>query len=200
MPFITEEINELLTARGWAEPTATLQRTAWPVADTSLLDPDAEREAGLLIDAVRTVRNMRAELKIDPVKKADQLIVIAPAKDRAVLEAVAPLIARLSRSERVDVFGEGEAPEIAKAATGLSGENTLILPLEQFGDVLEKEIVRLTKELQSLEAESGRIAGQLGNEGFVAKAPAAVVDKLRARQDEIVGQLATARQTLAKWA
>ncbi|MFN3431584.1 MAG: valine--tRNA ligase, partial [Candidatus Sericytochromatia bacterium] len=117
----------------------------------------------------------------------------------AVLEAVAPLIARLSRSEKVEVYGEGQAPEIAKAATGLSGENTLILPLEQFGDVLEKELGRLGTEVQALEAEQGRIAGQLGNEAFVGKAPAAVVDKLRARQDEIVGQLATARQQLARW-
>ena len=161
--------------------------------------PAAEREAGLLIDAVRTVRNMRAELKIDPVKKADQLIVVAPSKDRAVLEAVAPLIARLSRSEKVEVFGEGEAPSIAKAATGLSGENTLILPLEQFGDVLEKELARLGKEVQALEAEGLRINAQLDNEGFVSKAPAAVVDKLRARQAELVPQLATARQQLAKW-
>jgi valyl-tRNA synthetase len=199
MPFITEEINELLAARGWAESTPTLQHAAWPVADVSLNDAEAEREAGLLIDAVRTVRNMRAELKIDPAKKADQLIVVAPARDRAVLEAVAPLIARLSRSERVEVYGEGDAPQIAKAATGLSGENTLILPLEQFGDVIAKEITRLTKEVQALEAEQTRIAGQLGNEGFVAKAPAQVVDKLRARQDEIVGQLTTAKQQLAKW-
>ncbi|MNS30520.1 Valine--tRNA ligase [compost metagenome] len=199
MPFITEEINELLAARGWADETTTLQRTSWPEVDRSAIDPDAEREAGLLIDAVRTVRNMRAELKIDPAKKADQLIVVAPAKDRAVLEAVAPLIARLSRSEKVEVYGEGQAPEIAKAATGLSGENTLILPLEQFGDVLEKELGRLGKEVQALEAEQGRIAGQLGNEAFVGKAPAAVVDKLRARQDEIVGQLATAHQQLARW-
>jgi valyl-tRNA synthetase len=199
MPFITEEINELLAARGWAEPTQTLQHTTWPEADASLLDADAEREAGLLIDAVRTVRNMRAELKIDPAKKADQLILVVPAKDRAVLESVAPLIARLSRSERVDVYGEGQAPEVAKAATGLSGENTLILPLEQFGDVIAKEITRLTKEVQALEGEKVRIAGQLGNEGFVAKAPAAVVDKLRARQDEIAVQLATAGQQLAKW-
>ena len=97
------------------------------------------------------------------------------------------------------VFGEADAPQIAKAATGLSGENTLILPLEQFGDVIAKEVTRLNKEVQALEGEQTRIAGQLGNEGFVAKAPQQVVDKLRARQDEIVGQLATARQQLAKW-
>ncbi|MNT98783.1 valyl-tRNA synthetase [compost metagenome] len=53
--------------------------------------------------------------------------------------------------------------------------------------------------MQALEAEGLRINAQLDNQGFVAKAPAAVVDKLRARQDEIVTQLATARQQLAKW-
>ncbi|HEY9721430.1 MAG TPA: class I tRNA ligase family protein, partial [Oscillatoriaceae cyanobacterium] len=197
MPFITEEIHQLLVERGWAEPAETLQHTAWPVAQATWRDPAAEREVNLLIETVRTVRNMRAELKIEPAKKADELVLVAAAEDRAALETMAPLIARMSRSEEVRLVDT--APAIVKAATGHVGETRVILPLEQFGDVLEKEIVRLQKETSSLESELERVRGQLANEAFVAKAPAAVVDKLRARNEEIVVQLESARQQLARW-
>ncbi|MFP5501332.1 MAG: class I tRNA ligase family protein, partial [Candidatus Sericytochromatia bacterium] len=197
MPFITEEIHQLLIQRGWAEAAETLQLTGWPVADAAAADAEAERETGLLIEAVRTVRNMRAELKIEPAKRAEKLILVATPGDKAVLEAVAPYIGRMTRSEQVEILGA--APTITKASTGLFGENQAVLPLEQFGDVLEKEIKRLDKELVSLESEKARVAGQLGNEAFVSKAPAAVVDKLRARQEEIEVQLGTVKQQLARW-
>ena len=197
MPFITEEIHQLLIQRGWAEAAETLQLTGWPVADAAAADAEAERETGLLIEAVRTVRNMRAELKIEPAKRAEKLILVAAPGDKAVLEAVAPYIGRMTRSEQVEILGA--APAITKASTGLFGENQAVLPLEQFGDVLEKEIKRLDKELVSLESEKARVAGQLGNEAFVSKAPAAVVDKLRARQEEIEVQLGTVKQQLARW-
>ena len=66
-------------------------------------------------------------------------------------------------------------------------------------DVVEKEIARLTKERDALENEKTRVEGQLANEAFVAKAPAAVVDKLRTRRGEIDVALTTLRQTLEKW-
>jgi valyl-tRNA synthetase len=197
MPFITEELYQALGQRGWAQQLDTIQRAAWPKADPSAHDPAAEREVALLIDVVRSVRNMRAELKIDPAKLAQELHLVATPADLPVLEAVSGLVGRLARAERVVVHAG--APDLGKTATGLAGENQILLPLEQFGDVIEKEIQRLGKEQGALEAEQQRVAGQLGNEAFVAKAPAAVVDKLRARQDELKVQLETVRQTLEKW-
>jgi valyl-tRNA synthetase len=197
MPFITEELFQALGQRGWVQALDTIQRAAWPKADASAQDAAAEREVALLIDVVRTVRNMRAELKIEPAKLAQELHVVAVPADKPVLDAVSGLVGRLARAEKVLVHAS--APALGKAATGLAGENQIFLPLEQFGDVIAKEIQRLGKEQAALEAEQQRVAGQLGNEAFVAKAPAAVVDKLRARQDELKVQLETVRQTLEKW-
>ncbi len=199
MPFITEEIHQLLVARGWSEAAETLQHRAWPQADPTAADPEAEAEMGLLIETVRTLRNMRAELKIEPAKLAPKVFIVATPADRAALERISGLIARMARAEEVVVAGLDAPPDAGKAATGLAGENQVILPLEGFGDVIAKEVTRLQKELVNLEQEQGRVHGQLGNEAFVGKAPAAVVDKLRARQEEIGTQLETIRQQLAKW-
>ncbi|MDB5100049.1 MAG: valine--tRNA ligase [Cyanobacteria bacterium RYN_339] len=200
MPFITEELFQALAARGWVQEIETLQRAEWPKADPTAHDPAAEREVALLIDVVRTVRNVRAELKIEPAKLAPEIRVYATDLDKPSLEASASMIARLARAERVEVASIAAIPTtFEKVATGVAGDCQIHLPLEGFGDVVEKEIQRLGKEQVALEAEQQRVAGQLSNETFVAKAPAAVVEKLRARQDELKGQLETVRQTLEKW-
>jgi valyl-tRNA synthetase len=199
MPFITEEINQLLVARGWAPAADTLQRRTWPVADAGSLDLAAEREMGLLIDTVRALRNMRAELRVEPAKVAPEVVIVPTAEDHDLLARVAPSIARLGRTERVSVAPVGSAGPAGRCATGLAGENQIFLPLAGFGDVLAREAARLGKEIAALEGEQQRVAGQLGNEAFVAKAPAAVVAKLRARQDELNGQLEALRRQLESW-
>ncbi|MEB3328430.1 MAG: class I tRNA ligase family protein, partial [Candidatus Sericytochromatia bacterium] len=199
MPFITEEINELLVTRGWAPAAETLQRRAWPAADAASLDPAAEREMGLLIETVKTLRNVRAELRVDPAKVAPEIVIVATAADEALLARMAPLVARLGRADRVIIAPAGSAGPEGRCATGLAGENQIFLPLSGFGDVLAREVGRLGKEITSLEGEQQRVSSQLANEAFVAKAPPAVVEKLRARRDEIQGQLEALRRQLASW-
>ncbi|MEB3195758.1 MAG: valine--tRNA ligase [Candidatus Sericytochromatia bacterium] len=200
MPFITEEIHQLLVARGWAPACNSLLRRAWPVANPSLRDEAAEREMGLLIDAVRQLRNMRAELRVEPAKLAPEVFIIPTEGDREAFLRLAPQIARMGRAEAVRVLEPEATVADDKVATGLVGESQVILPLAAFGDVLARERSRLEKELGALRNEQQRVAGQLANEAFVAKAPVQVVDKLRARAEEIVTQIETLDAQLKAWA
>jgi valyl-tRNA synthetase len=153
----------------------------------------------LLIEIVRTVRNMRAELRIEPAKLVSEMVILAGADERRLLEEHMALLAKMTRCERWVFIPDEQAVADLKCATGLAGVVRLYLPLTQFGDLLDKEIARLRKELNALESERLRVDSQLANDAFVARAPVAVVQKLRDRSVEIVRQLEVVQQTLARW-
>jgi valyl-tRNA synthetase len=196
MPFITEEIHAHLVAQRLVPEAETLLRTSWPARTPSRLDEEAEGRMGLVMDVIRTVRAMRSELGVPAAKKAELLYIHASEAQAPILRAMAGAIALLTRSETIEVSLSPR--EFPQAASGVAGENTLLLPLAGLLDI-RKEIDRLTKEEGSLGNELSRIAGQLSNDAFVAKAPAAVVDKLRARQSEVTQQIETVRAQLARW-
>lgn len=199
MPFITEEIYQLLAQRGWVSAVASLQQVAWPQPQAVWQDEAAERDVSLLIEIVRTVRNMRAELRIEPAKLVSEMVILAGADERRLLEEHMALLAKMTRCERWVFIPDEQAVADLKCATGLAGVVRLYLPLTQFGDLLDKEIARLRKELNALESERLRVDSQLANDAFAARAPVAVVQKLRDRSVEIVRQLEVVQQTLARW-
>lgn len=148
------------------------------------------------MEVIRTVRNMRAELGVPPSKKAERLFIHASAGQAPILSTMQGAIAFLTRSEQVDISTVAE--DIPLAASGVAGENTILLPLAGLLDV-QKEIDRLNKEQTQLQGERDRLESQLSNEAFVAKAPAAVVEKLRNRRVEVDQQLTTLAAQIARW-
>lgn len=196
MPFITEEIYAQLVAQELVEPVETLLRTEWPRARAELRDAKAETEMALVMEVIRTVRNMRAELGVPPAKKAERLFIHASAGQAPILGAMRGAIAFLTRSEQVDISTTAE--DIPQAASGVAGENTILLPLAGLLDI-QKEIERLAKEQKQLQGERERLEGQLANEAFVSKAPGHVVDKLRNRVTEVDQQLAALAGQMARW-
>jgi valyl-tRNA synthetase len=196
MPFLTEEIHAQLVQQGLVPVRETLLHAGWPQAHPERVDARATAEVELLMDIVRTVRNMRAELGVPAGKKAERLVIQAAGAAAGLLEGVKELVATLTRSEQVDVV-PGPV-DLALAASGVVGDCQLWLPLAGLLD-REKELKRLQKELEGLDKEAIRLTGQLSNEAFLAKAPDAVVAKLRSRQDELGHQRAVLEGQVKRW-
>ncbi|MCY1340116.1 Valine--tRNA ligase [compost metagenome] len=120
-------------------------------------------------------------------KRIDLLLANANDEDRRRLADNEPLLKKLAKLESIRVLAAGE--EAPMSATALVGEMQVLVPMAGLIDK-DAELARLDKEIQRLEGEVKRVGGKLGNEGFVAKAPAEVIEKERAK-------LAEAEQALA---
>jgi len=189
MPFISEAIWQHLPHEG-----ASIVRAAWPSAEEALLDDRAEAAMGAVMETIKAIRNMRAEVNVPPGRKSE-VILLAAAEWQEVLAANAQYIRTLAAAEPVTVLPPAAAkPENAMAAV-VSGVE-VYLPLKGLIDV-EKETARLNKEREGLEKELARVGGKLANESFVTKAPAEVIEKERAKEREYREKLAAISERLA---
>ncbi|MGB4073405.1 valine--tRNA ligase [Pseudomonas sp.] len=187
MPFITEEIwQRIKTQAGVSGETIMLQ--AWPVANESRIDAAAEGDIEWVKQLMLGVRQIRGEMKISMAKRIDIIVANASAEDLRRLADFEPLLNKLAKLESVSVLASGE--EAPMSATALVGEMQVLVPMAGLIDK-DAELARLDKEIQRLSGEVQRVGGKLSNEGFVAKAPAEVLDKERAK-------LAEAEQALSK--
>jgi valyl-tRNA synthetase len=187
MPFITEEIWQRIKGQaGISGETIMLQ--AWPVANESRIDAAAEGDIEWVKQLMLGVRQIRGEMKISMAKRIDIIVQNANAEDLRRLADFEPLLNKLAKLESVRVLAAGE--EAPMSATTLVGEMQVLVPMAGLIDK-DAELARLDKEIQRLQGEVQRVGGKLSNEGFVAKAPAEVLDKERAK-------LAEAEQALAK--
>nr|WP_286948204.1 valine--tRNA ligase [Pseudomonas sp. UBA6718] len=187
MPFITEEIWQRIKPQaGVSGETIMLQ--AWPVANESRIDAAAEGDIEWVKQLMLGVRQIRGEMKISMAKRIDIIVQNANAEDLRRLADFEPLLSKLAKLESVRVLAAGE--EAPMSATALVGEMQVLVPMAGLIDK-DAELARLDKEIQRLQGEVQRVSGKLANEGFVAKAPAEVLDKERAK-------LAEAEQALAK--
>jgi valyl-tRNA synthetase len=151
----------------------------WPDLPASLIDPAADAEIDLIIEAITEGRSVRAELNVPPSARPSLLVVEADGNQRKVLEASAPLIGQLLRVSDVrfvDTAPEGAIPYVVDGAT-------LALPVAEFID-LAAERARLTKEVAGHGSEIDKLAKKLGNPDFVARAPEEVVEENRERLAE----------------
>ncbi|NLW60240.1 MAG: valine--tRNA ligase [Firmicutes bacterium] len=171
MPFITEEIWQALPHQG-----KTLMLAPWPTVDEQLLDEQAEAEMGLIMNLTRAIRNIRAEVGVEPGRKVEAIfLTVAP--QQAILNANRLYLETLAGLSKMEVRA-GDSPKPAKAMTAVVEGVEVFLPLAGMVD-LDLEIKRLQKELLTLEEERKRLTGKLANEQFVTKAPPAVVEKER---------------------
>ncbi|WP_145249695.1 valine--tRNA ligase [Pseudomonas oryzihabitans] len=187
MPFITEEIWQRLKAPAGVQGE-TLMLQPWPVANEARIDAAAEGDIEWVKALMLGVRQIRGEMKISMAKRIDIIVANASAEDQRRLADFEPLLNKLAKLESVRVLAAGE--EAPMSATTLVGEMEVLVPMAGLIDK-DAELTRLDKEIGRLEGEVKRVGGKLGNEGFVAKAPAEVLEKERAK-------LAEAEQALAK--
>ena len=185
MPFITEELYQALPGAG-----ETIMLSPWPADDPALSFPEEAAAMERIMDVIRAIRNLRAEMNVPPAKRAAMTIVTGP-ENLAAFRAAAVYVMRLAGAESVTVQADKTGvPEGAVSAVCESAE--AYIPLNELIDV-EKERERVQKEMARVQGEIGRAEAKLANEGFVAKAPEKVIAAEREK-------LETARAMLEKLA
>ena len=199
MPFVTEEIWQSLKPRlAWtaAEPPA-LMVAPYPQADPERYDDAAEDEMETMIDVVRAVRNARAERGVEPARLIQAVAFSSPAVAET-LRRQQDHIKLLARLEGLD-FQPDSAERPAQSVPLVLDRCEVYLPLAGLLD-LNVERQKLEKELTQERTDIERLSAKLGNDGFVAKAPADVVAKERERLEaakERAGRLEARLATLA---
>lgn len=177
VPFVSEEIWHHL------EPGAVpLIIQPWPADEPELDDSAAEEEMAVLIDIIRSIRHIRAEMKVPPGRRAAVILIVPEEKARRVIEQNKHYIEELAAGT-VSVAGD-IAAKPAQAAHAVAAGVEIFVPLGGLIDI-EKEQFRLTKELDAVLQELSRVEGKLRNTGFLAKAPEEVVAKERGKQAEL---------------
>jgi valyl-tRNA synthetase len=177
MPFLTEELWAQTADLGAPRAHVGFLMTApWPDLPEQLINPAADAEIGLVIEAISEGRSVRAGLNVPLSARPPLMLIEADPDQRRVLLANAAQVERLLRVsgvESVDAPPPGAIPFMVAGAT-------LALPVAEFID-LAAERARLAKEVGGLEGEIRKIGGKLGNPDFVARAPEEVVEENRER-------------------
>jgi valyl-tRNA synthetase len=190
MPFITEEIWQHLPHQG-----DSLIVASWPEAKAEFENPAAVKQMELLMDIIRSVRNIRAEVNVPMSKKIELLIKANDEEVLLYLESGKAYIERFCNPEVLQVATDLPAPEKAMSAVVSGAE--LYLPLAGLIDI-EQEIARLEKELKVLDAEVERVQKKLSNKGFVDKAPAHVIEQERAKEADYLDKQAKVKARIAE--
>ena len=187
VPFITEEIWQR-TAPLAGKTGETVMHQPYPGSGEPTVDAEAMSEIDWVKQFVLGVRKIRSGMNIDPRKALPVLLQNGSEQDQLRLEKNRHYVAALGRVESIEWLGDSEAPE---SATALVGEMKLLIPMAGLIDK-EAEQARLGKELEKKRGELQRTQNKLNNASFVDKAPAAVVDKEKAKAEELrsaIGQL-----------
>ncbi|HXF04244.1 MAG TPA: valine--tRNA ligase [Blastocatellia bacterium] len=177
MPFITEEVWQRLPHEG-----ETICLAPYPVADRSALDPEAERQMGLIIDLIKKIRNVRAVMNIDHAAWLDLLVRASSDDAHDLVVAHRDHIRRLARVNRIEFVPTFDG--LRHVARDVAGDVELAIPLEGIID-FERERERLQRALEKAEKELNQLQQRLNNPDFLARAPEDVVAETRERHEEL---------------
>ncbi len=177
IPFITESIwQQIKDLAGKSGPDSpdTIMLAEYPVPQNDLIDTTAEADIEWLQGVITAVRNIRAEKNIAPGKELEVILKDGDDEDFRRADENQTFLAKLAKLSAITWHNDGD--ELPMSTTQLVGHMEVLVPMAGFIDK-DAEITRLNKELEKLGKEVGRISKKLSNEGFVAKAPAAVIEK-----------------------
>jgi valyl-tRNA synthetase len=177
IPFITETIWQRVKPLT-GETADTIMLQPFPAYDAAREDQQALNDLEWIKQAITAVRNIRAEMNIAPSKMLEVLLRNANGDAQRRVQENQSFIEKLARLESLSLLPAGEKGPVS--VTKLVEGAELLIPMAGFIDK-DAEIARLTKEMGKLDAEIASIEGKLSNEGFVARAPEAVVAKERER-------------------
>ncbi len=185
MPFITEEIYQAIP-----HDTESIMISKWPEYDPTLSFADEEDQMEKIMDAIRAIRNRRAEMNIPPSKKSKVYVETAFADVFAVGSEFIKRLAYASDVEIADAFGD-----LGNTVTIVTNDAKIYIPLGDLVD-FEAEAKRLQKELAAAEEKLAFINKKLDNPGFVNKAPEKVVQQNRDEAAKLTEKIANLRSSL----
>ncbi len=187
MPFITEEIWQTLPHEG-----ESIMISAWPVYKDEYNFSVEEQEMDRIMEAVRAIRNRRAEMNVPPSKKAKYYIATA---HKDTFEKAGIFMQRLASCSEAEI---GDSFEIDDAVCIVTTDAKIYIPLGELVD-FEKEIARLNKEKEKVLKDLEFIDKKLNNENFVAKAPKTVVDGQREAAQKLRDKIAMIDESIEKF-
>lgn len=189
MPFITEEIWRTLPHIG-----ESIMISDWPEYSEKLNFESFEREMETLMNAIRGIRNIRAEMNVPASKKA-QLIIVSENPVLAIYKSGEAYLKKLAYV--TDAVYLNELPD-AEGMVSVNTENAkLFMPFKELVDI-EKELSRLNRELEKAHKELDLINGKLSNPGFVSKAPKQLVDSEREKLEKIKALITNINESIEK--
>ncbi|MEX2104196.1 MAG: valine--tRNA ligase [Bacilli bacterium] len=176
MPFITEEIWQHLPHEG-----SSIMIAPWPKENAAHRNPQATKEMELLMDMIRAVRNVRAEVNVPMSRKIEILIRPSDEETLHMINRGESYIRRFCNPEKLEISLQLQTPDKAMSAVVTGAE--ILFPLAGLIDI-DQELARLNKEVETLNNEVDRVQKKLSNEGFVSKAPAKVIEEEKAKQKD----------------
>ena len=190
MPFLTEEVYQHLP-----DAQGMLILARWPEVNEGYQFEAEERRMEGLMEIIRTIRNLRAEMKVAPGRRTH--ITLLPESGWEDTVAIAePYLMRLAGASAVNVGRKGDA-DTQKTVSAVCAAAEIRIPLGDLVDI-EKEIARLAKEHAGLENEIARAEARLNNPGFTGKAPASLVEQEHAKLDTNRAMLSALEKRIAE--
>ncbi|MBQ3137543.1 MAG: valine--tRNA ligase [Clostridia bacterium] len=185
MPFITEEIWQTLPHDG-----ETIMLSAWPTFSEELVFTEDEEKMGIIMDAIRAVRNRRSEMNVPPSRKA-HVYIATDKKD--IFDLAVVFMQRLASASDVTV---GDSFSIDGSVSIVTADAKIYIPMGDLVD-FEAERKRLMKEKEAAEKKLAQINGKLNNPGFLAKAPQNVIDGQKADAEKLTEKIKMIDESLA---
>ena len=192
MPYLTEEIWQTL-APMIGKGGDTIMTAQYPVPEAAKINEQAEADMQWLQGLIGAVRNIRGEMGLGNARLLPVLLQNISDAERTQIERIQPLFKALAKVESIEFLTKDQEPPLSSSS--VVGHASVFVPMKGLIDP-KAELGRLQKDLDKVQKQHDQIANKLGNEGFVAKAPAAVVEGEKAKLAECADQLSKIRASM----
>jgi len=186
MPYLTEQIWQTIAPLLGRKNIDSIVVADYPQTDASQISEQTEADMAWLQELIASVRNIRGEMKLGNAVRLPVLLKNISADEDARLSRIKNQFKALAKVESLEIVKEGD--EVPLSSSSMVGQLRVLVPMKGLIDPTA-ELARLGKSYDKLKGQSEGIARKLGNEGFVSKAPAEVVDAEKAKLAELEGQL-----------
>ncbi|WP_114701615.1 valine--tRNA ligase [Psychrobacter proteolyticus] len=186
MPYLTEQIWQTIAPLLGRKNTDSIVVADYPQTDASQISEQTEADMAWLQELIASVRNIRGEMKLGNAVRLPVLLQNVSQDEEARLSRIKNQFKALAKVESLEIVKEGD--DVPLSSSSMVGQLRVLVPMKGLIDPTA-ELARLGKSYDKLKGQAEGIARKLGNEGFVSKAPAEVVDAEKAKLAELEGQL-----------
>ena len=186
MPYLTEQIWQTIAPLLGRKNTDSIVIADYPQTDDSQISEQTEADMAWLQELIASVRNIRGEMKLGNAVRLPVLLQNVSHDEEARLSRIKNQFKALAKVESLEIVKEGD--DVPLSSSSMVGQLRVLVPMKGLIDPTA-ELARLDKANEKLQKQADGIARKLGNEGFVSKAPAEVVDAEKAKLAELEGQL-----------